>query len=483
MGLSDGSVDRIVGGFASAALGDPRRVKRVQQLTAKVARVPNASLPAALDDEAEIEGAYRLINNRRVTFGALVEAQARATVQRCLVARDILALHDTTDCGFSHLDPEEIGVLQTGKAGFRLHATLVLDANEWRRPLGIVYAETIHRQKRRRLRKGASGSETAVMKDREYERWWRGMKAAGDALTGCDRVIHIADREGDSYDLMARLIEDDQRFIIRVRNDRRARLASAKSDSWSTVKSVAASCEGLVEREVPLSGRKAKSAPVARKTHPPRKMRIAKLQFSATRVAIPRPNYVRDPAPAALELNLVHVIEIDPPTGERPVEWLLYTTEAIETGEQVAKVVDNYRSRWTIEEFNHALKTGCSYEARQFESRHALLVMLAVSLPIACEVLWLRSRARSTPNAPASDVLTALQIEILREVGRRKVPKNATANDVLFAVAGLGGHIKNNGDPGWKVLQRGRAALHAYEIGWLAAQRSLTRRAKSRPNL
>ena len=54
-------------------------------------------------------------------------------------------------------------------------------------------------------------------------------------------------------------------------------------------------------------------------------------------------------------------------------------------------MVDGYRTRWVIEEFNAALKTGCAYEARQFESRDALLTMLALSLPVACEVLWLRS--------------------------------------------------------------------------------------------
>jgi IS4 transposase len=39
------------------------------------------------------------------------------------------------------------------------------------------------------------------------------------------------------------------------------------------------------------------------------------------------------------------------------------TTEAVETAEQVAAVVDAYRARWLIEEFFKALKTGCGFEA------------------------------------------------------------------------------------------------------------------------
>jgi hypothetical protein len=94
-----------------------------------------------------------------------------------------------------------------------------------------------------------------------------------------------------------------------------------------------------------------------------------------------------------------------------------------------------------------------------FETLHALLITLAISLPIACELLWLRSRARDRPNAPATDVITRQQIEILRELGSRPMPADATVYDALWAVAGLGGHQKRNGEPGWLVLYRGMQAL------------------------
>jgi hypothetical protein len=77
----------------------------------------------------------------------------------------------------------------------------------------------------------------------------------------------------------------------------------------------------------------------------------------------------------------------------------LYTTEPVQTAEQIADIVDSYRARWTIEELNAALKTGCAYESRQFESRHALLNILALKLPVACEPLALRSRTRDRPDA------------------------------------------------------------------------------------
>jgi hypothetical protein len=41
----------------------------------------------------------------------------------------------------------------------------------------------------------------------------------------------------------------------------------------------------------------------------------------------------------------------------------------------------------------------------------------------------------------------------------------------MLAIAALGGHIKNNGDPGWLVLGRGYEKLLVLERGWLAARR------------
>jgi Transposase DNA-binding/Transposase DDE domain len=469
MKLPRRSVERVVAPFASAELGDPRRTRRLMRVAERLAQAPAKSLPAAVGNDAELQGAYRLMNNAGVTFEAVLAPQVEATALRAQEIRKVLVLHDTTDCSFPNLDPAELGYLNTGKAGFRLHLSLAVDGDGSRRPLGVIHAETMFRARRSRRRGKVSGPESAKRTDRESSRWWRGVTASADALKATQRVVHIADREGDSYELMAQMMAAQQRFIIRVRVDRRGRSVEAKDDEWSTVRQVASSSEGVLERDVPLSRRSKKSAPAMNRAHPPRKARLARLRFSATRIVIPRPQYLHEPVPKTLVVNLVHVVEVDPPAGEPGVEWLLYTTEPISTPEEVAEVVDDYRTRWLIEEFNAALKTGCVYEEREFESRHALLTMLALSLPIACEVLWLRSQARSLPEAPATSVLTTVQLKILRKLGSYRLSAKPTAEEALLAVAAMGGHLKRNGAPGWKVLQRGMSLLLAYQLGWEAA--------------
>jgi hypothetical protein len=469
--LSNDAIERVVGDFDGSDLGDPRRQRRLTRIVSQLAAQPWASIPDAMGSVAALEGAYRFMNNRAVSFEALHGSHVKAAVERCRAAKAVLVVHDTTTCEFAHAEASEVGYLPTGAAGFQLHIALAIDATQWRRPLGVLSAEVLSRAKRSgrgsRKRK-VSGAETSKWKDRESARWWRGVENATAALEGVSH-IHVADREGDSYELLGAMRMANLRFVVRNKHDRRARDPENADLKWSTMRELAKQAEGSVERDVPLAARKRSSTPRENSTHPPRKARLAHLRFSATTVEVRRPRYLDDPLPETLRLNLVHVVETNAPTGQRPVEWNLITTEPVDTPKQVTEIVDIYRTRWTIEEFNKALKTGCLYEQREFESRSALLVVLALSLPIACELLWLRSRARTEPNAPATDVVSPTQIDVLRTMGARKLSPAPTVREILLAIAELGGHQRSNGEPGWLILNRGLRKVQDWEGGWRAA--------------
>ena len=107
-------------------------------------------------------------------------------------------------------------------------------------------------------------------------------------------------------------------------------------------------------------------------------------------------------------------------------------------------------------------------QERQLESFDALTTMLALSLPIAVELLALRTLARAATHDPASELLSEPQLDALRHISHRPLPEKPTVQDALWCIAGLGGHIKNNGDPGWQVLQRGMEKFVAFAMGWCA---------------
>ena len=471
MRLSQSSIDRVTSVFAELDLGDPRRKERLLRTVSNLASNPRVSFPEAMGTEAEIEGGYRLMNSPHVTMGALNDAHAVATAKLAAKAGSVLAIHDTTTFEFKQADPKEIGYLHTGKPGFLVHYALIVSADESHRPLGISSVEEIVRRKRPKKRSpkktsvSRSARYTARDPQRESLRWGRGFDATSKLLEDVE-VIHVADREGDNYELLVRGEANRQRFVIRARVTERS--VTGPDGAVETLRTVLDGARGRLSREVQLSARKRDTAPKSR--HQARDARSANLEFSAERVVLRRPVHQSPELPQELEINVVRVFEPNPPAGETPVEWVLYTTEPVRTKSEIAAVVDIYRARWLIEECNKALKTGCRYEDRQFESPGALLNLLAMTFPIAVELLALRAACRRSPNRPAAEVLTALQLTILRAMASRKLEKHATVHDALWAVAGLGGHMKTNGEPGWLVLHRGMTKLLAYEEGWKAAQ-------------
>lgn len=466
--------------FSTLILQDERLARRTRSFLEAAMKCPSASLPTMLQDAAALEGSYRLLNNPRVTFASLHRPHRLRTAQRAVEAGDVVVVHDTTDVETPYAEPEEVGYLNTGRSGYRAHVSLALCVQPERpaRPLGVVSTEACFQPKKPGKEKKPVKRQAMVhSKEKMSLRWHRGIEACAEVLGDCTSVMHVADREADSYTLFCKVLQLGHGCVFRLRNDRSARLTDdeALDDEWSLLSVIASELKGSFTRTVPLSKRGAKGIVARAKTHPPREARSAELDYSAAAIELRRPRSL--PArefPDSLHLSLVRVWESQPPAGEKGVEWLLLTTESCETPAEIMRVVDIYRSRWMIEDFFKALKTGCLLQERQFESRHALLNLLALFLPIAVHLLLLRSCARDTPDAPATEVLTPLQLTVLRHLSHRKMPDNPTASQALWALAGLGGHIANNGWPGWQVL--GRAfiklayALRPWELATQAAQ-------------
>ncbi len=454
---------------ASAAFGDRRLTKRLGQLIDAVARAPEESFPRLSRSEAELEGTYRFLNNDRVTPERILAPHQQATCARIAKAGTVLIIHDTTQFLFGGEERTELGWLRSKSLGFLGHFALAVTSDEHHCPLGVLGFSTVSRE---REAHGKHWKERYIDPANEFLRWGALIETVEGQLTP-GTAIHVMDREADSFELLAQLVDRKGRFVIRMQHDR---LVSADGDICArTLHGTLPLFDDVLEREVPISRRGTKGRPPSdRKVHPPRNCRVAKLRFGARAVTIKCPDDLgRVPLPPFLRLNVVHVHEIDPPADEEPVEWILVTTEPIETSDQVATIVDHYRGRWVIEELFKALKTGCAFERRQLVSKAALLNTLAVLVQVAWRLLFLRTLARVTPNRPATDVLTPVQLHLLRlQSIRVKLSERPTVWEAMLAVAGLGGHLRRNGMPGWQTLGSGLEKLLVLEAGWIARDRS-----------
>lgn len=469
-------VPSVAAEFRSAELGDDRLRRRVSLVVDRLRLAPDLGFPRALKTERETEGFYRLVANPRVSYARLVDAHARETVGRMPSGATVRVIHDTTELVFGG-DPESregLGRLR-GKEGhgFLAHVAFAVDGEPQARPLGTVGAICWARTAPPRGKGKHSGRELAKIVGKESSRWWELVDQVESRIDGRSSAIHLMDREGDSFALFCHMKDRGARFVVRMARDRTVEL----EDERMPLSEAVITLPEYLEREVPLSRRAAKPAP--RSSHGQRQARVAKLRVCAGRITLKKPRHCDDDLPDELQVNVVYVQEVGAPKDEAPVAWVLVTTEEIETPEQVAAVVDHYRVRWLIEELFKALKTGCAIEKRQLESFSTLTNALGLFLPIAWQMLLLRTVSRVDQNTPASHVLTPTQVAVLRHYQPQKMPaQGATAKDALYAVAGLGGHLKNNGPPGWRTLAYGMQELTSLTHAWDAALASREKTAR-----
>lgn len=464
--------------YAGAELRDRRRTRRLMLMAEKAAAKPSDSFPNIFD-EAALEGTYRFFSNDGVRYSDVIEPHIRRTVERSLEVESVLALHDTSMMTYNS-EGKRVGLGETrvGKQDFLAHVTLCVANDETRRPLGVLGLST-HRLERRNGR-GDSDRRTDKSEFRsDYDRWDEQLREVQDLPLCRTKVIHVADREADDYELLVHMSEFEGRFV--VRNTHNRRLFKENSDECTKLYEALDGIEEeqTIEREVVLSRRSGiRKGPSHLSRHPAREGRGAVLTMGSKRVQLLRPRSPKSrELQKSLSINVVVVREKNPPEGEAPVNWVLFTSEPIETAEDILRVVDIYRARWIIEEYFKALKTGCAYEKRQLGSLHALSNALALFAPIAWRLLLMRTVARKEDATAATEIFGPDEIAVIRgralKKKKRILPQEPTVRDVLLAIAAIGGHIKYNGEPGWLVIERGYADVMLVLEGYLLAKETL----------
>jgi len=127
---------------------------------------------------------------------------------------------------------------------------------------------------------------------------------------------------------------------------------------------------------------------------------------------------------------------------------------------QALEVALLYSTRWLIEEFHKALKTGTKAEQWPLESAEGLFAAIAIKRVVAWRLIELRERVRIAPDASAAQSgLSKLELEVLRTTLNRPIK---TVREVALAVGRLGGPLNRKGDgmPGWQTLFRGMSKLN-----------------------
>ena len=122
------------------------------------------------------------------------------------------------------------------------------------------------------------------------------------------------------------------------------------------------------------------------------------------------------------------------------------------------------------------LKSGCQIEKLRLETWERLDKAVRVHSAVAARLVFLRDRARTTPEAPALQVLQTEEVDALVNHFSQKKPlpiEQVTIRQAVLWIGRLGGHLnrKRDGMPGVRTLWRGLQALSLLVAGFRAGVR------------
>lgn len=443
---------------------DVRRIDRLVDVGEVMARSPGETIPRLLDRWYDVKATYALFRHPEVTPDN-IQAGHRKLVEKELRKPGLvtLLLEDTSEVSWN-TSFEIPGLGPTGDdnprvKGFHLHSVLAVrwgaevevDGPYRRAPVEILGLAHQLYHIRKPVPPGEDPNRSSgprKQRQRESMLWNDCTEQLGPAPNDTSWV-RVCDRGADVYEFLAGCQAMGHGFVVRASQNRV--LVSPNGKLFDVARQLDAWAEFCLH--------------VGKR--PKRPAHEAHLLIAACPVVIRSPD--RPGANAGklppVECTVVRVWEPHPPKGAEPLEWILLTDQPVESLEQALTVSLQYSTRWVIEDFHKALKTGMGVERLRLEDGHALMAATSLMSLTALRLVDLRERLRISPDAPASDSgLSPIELKILAMKTKRYLK---TTQDVALAIGRLGGHLNRAADgmPGLVTLWHGFVKLQTLVDG------------------
>lgn len=431
--------------FRGASIGDRRLSQRLLVVARHFAQHPEAPINQASDNWSRTKAAYRFFDNKKVTDQRILARHYQKTAARIASQSDeVLVVQDTTFLNYSHMqcstDLGPIGQMSEGCMGLIMHTSLALTTRGL--PLGVLDQELWARSVEEH---GKSENRAKLrIEDKESFKWIKALTRYSQR-TNCD-VITICDTEADIYDLFSEATKLKAKFLIRAKYDRR-------TEDQVTL-------EKFIDH---LEVAATESLTIPKQAERPQRQTTVEIRFGRTGFLCPDDRARGEKLPR-LQLYVISVREVNAPTNVEPLSWTLLTNVPTRTLSHARKRVTWYKCRWFIEIFHRILKSGCHVERARLEKNERRFPYLALYSIIAWNLLLLTVYSRIEPSAPASDLLSKTECEVLHTVTCNQLSRNHSfsAKKAIAWLAQLGGYLARRRDPppgpthlwrGWQRLQ------------------------------
>lgn len=467
----------VVEELRTADLHDKRLNARLGEVLSQLGARPTASIPAACGGRAEMEAAYRLFDNDRVTFANILEAHQEATRRRLSGQAVLVLAQDTTDIDLTRPEQQVVGagpLAKPTRRGALLHVLHAFTPDGT--PLGTLHASAWARDEgpARRQRLTHAQRLATPLEQKESYRWVQALRQARAEAQRqpSARMICVADSEADIYEVLAEGLAEPRsvEWVVRACQNRALQQPAPEGGAVAPYLREQLLLQPVLFAEaVSIRGREAAVGCSTRGREQPRSARRAEVEVRAARVTLRPPRRPGQKLPA-VSVNVVLVREPHPPEGDVAVEWVLLTSLPIDQVEQVRQVTEYYRVRWMVEVFFRTLKSGCRAEQRRFEHLDRQLRCLAVYLIVAWRTLYVCRLGRAFPEMSCDAVFEPAEWKSVYRVVRNEPPPRQppALAELVRMIAQLGGYVgRPGGDPpGPQTVWLGLQRMHDFARCW-----------------
>lgn len=346
------------------------------------------NLPGVAGPLAATQGAWRFLNNDRVTLPALVEPLRKAGLEAAagVEAPFLLLVHDWSKLGITAGRKDQPQLTHKTDIGYDLTTALLVSPDNGQ-PLAPLEMHL-------RTRQGTLSTRDPAPDDAPHlEQVLPTMQAsAGWNFVGRP-FVHVIDREADAVDYYRQW--DAAGHLILIRGDDRR----VQHEDESIL---------LSELSTKLGRkRKFRAAGGALYHGRPAELRVAEAEVVLDRPAKKNVKDERYDKPGRpLPLRLI-VVQVRNRSGKKLAEWLLLSNVPVELAD-AEKLAHCYYWRWRIESFFKLLKShGCQLEQWKQRTGGAVARRLLIA-SMACVVVWQLQAEESPAATELKDVLVRL---------------------------------------------------------------------------
>jgi hypothetical protein len=424
------------------------------RLAAAMTQGADQSLPKVCGNWGDLKAAYRLLSNPAVDPQAIGKAHRRQTLQACSAHPVVLCVQDTTELDLTTKTAMRgRGSLGGGSTqGLLQHSALAVvpaaDDEALRTDTAHLLG-LLHQQWNQRT-DPPTGETLRQLQARRTDAdvWLETARSVAGLGSSPTRLIHVGDRHCDIYRFFQQALALRQGFVVRARFDRALAQEEIPQTLWQALQD-----QPVAEVRTIAVHEQRTGKGVVRSAR--RKVRRG-IRYRQVTLAPPG-NDPRTDGAAPITCQAVLVEEVGA-QGTEPLQWLLLTSEPVDSVAEAWRIVHDYRQRWVVEEWHRALKEGCKVEEASFDDALDVQRLAAIKGIVAVRLLQLRELAQAATDEPAQ-LQQAVPTTWLRVVAAlAKVPP-LTLTPRLFwlSIAKQGGYLGRARDPrpGWKVLWRG----------------------------